>query len=164
MTVRTFATWVEPLAEANRESRAQLVRVARQVPDQLWPQPSPLPNWSYKDVLAHVAGDTGKTFLRILRSVVAREPVESALLGPPDERNERDVETRRERSVDELIDEIEADTEELQDLLSRLTEEDKDLRQENLPMSLGEGLSNEPGGHYRTHMAHLQAALDAIML
>ena len=164
MTQRTFATWVEPLAAANRESRSELVRVARQVPDAVWPQPSPLPGWSHKDLLAHLAGETEKSFLQILRAVVDRKPVDAALLGEADEKNARDVEARRSRSVEELIVEINADGEELMELLSRLTEEDENLRQEGIPMTLGEDLSNEPGGHHREHTVPLRAAVDSIML
>ena len=43
-------------------------------------------------------------------------------------------------------------------------DEDKDLRQDGIPMTLGEGLSNEPGGHDREHTVPLRAAVDSIML
>ncbi|MDZ4279045.1 MAG: hypothetical protein U1B78_07890, partial [Dehalococcoidia bacterium] len=76
-------------------------------------------------------------------------------------RNERDVMERRERSVDELIGELEADGGEWEDLLARFGEEDKDLREEGIPWSLGEALSQNPGGHEREHLAQLKTALEA---
>ncbi len=158
---RAYASWVEPVAERTSAVRMEFVEVARSIPAGDWDKSSPVAGWTYKDLLAHLAGDTGKNFLSILRAVVARERVDGSLLGSPDDRNARDLEERRGRSVEELIAEIEADTEEHLDLVSRLSETDKDLRQDDIPTSLGEGLTNDPGGHVRRHLAQLRTALEA---
>ena len=159
-TNRTFAAWVEPLAEAPRKSRGEVIAFARSLSPDAWGESSPLDGWAYKDLLAHLAGDTGKLIQGVLRSVIAAEPLDRAILNGADETNKRDVAERRGRSVEELIAEIEADGETLDELFSQLTEEQRDLRQDGFPMSLGEALSNDPGGHFRAHLGQLQAALE----
>jgi uncharacterized protein (TIGR03083 family) len=162
MTNRAFTPWVEPIAAQIAAAREEFVAVARSVPAEAWGQASPAEGWTYKDVLAHLAGDTDKQLLSILRAVVSRQPINASLLGSsPDERNTHDIVERRERQIDTLIAEVEADTEEHLDLLSRLTEDDQALRQDDIPMSLGEGLSNDPGGHARGHIAQLRTALES---
>jgi hypothetical protein len=66
--------------------------------------------------------------------------------------------------VEELIAELEAEGEETQELLSQLGPGDENLRQDDIPMSLGEGLSNDAGGHDREHLAQLRMALESVML
>ncbi len=160
MTERTFADWVEPLAAAPRESRAEVVAFARSLPPEAWERPSPLPGWSCRDLLAHLAGDTGKLLPGVLRSVIAGQPLDPAVLTGAEEKNERDVLERRGRTVDELISEIEDDGKTLDECYSQLTDEHRDLRQDGFPMSLGEALSNEPGGHFREHLADLRSAVE----
>ena len=161
MVERTFASWVEPIAAKDRESRAQVVALARSLPGEAWERPSPVEEWMYREILAHLAAGNDKNLQRILRAVVAREPVDASILTRDvDEQNARNVEERRGRSIEELIAEVEADAEELQELFPKLTDADKDLRQGDIPMSLGEGLSNDPGGHFRTHIEQLRTALE----
>ena len=163
MTNRTFATWVEPIAEATRQSRSEVVSFARLLPSDAWRKSSPLDGWTHKDLLAHLAGGSGKLFHGILRSVIAAEPLDPAILNRAeaiDSINAGEVANRRDRPVEELIGEIEADGETYDDLLSQLTEEQKDLRQDGFPMSLGEALANDPGGHFRVHVAQLRTALE----
>ena len=161
---RTFASWVAPIAAQIREGRAQVIRAAHQMLPELWRTPSPLPGWSYQDVLAHLASSDASDFHLVLRAVIARERVDASLLSEPDARNARNVEERRGRSVEELIAELEEAGEETQELLSRLSEDDKELRQKDIPMSLGEGLARDPGGHDREHLAQIRQALDSVML
>ena len=162
MTERTFAAWVDPLAAAPRKSRAEFVAYARTLPAAAWERPSALPGWTYRDLLAHLAGDTGKTIQSVLQTVIAGGQLDPAILAGAEERNERDVADRRGRTVDELIAEIEADGDALDDLYSQLTDAHKDLRQDGFPMSLGEALSNEPGGHFREHLAQLRLAEEGV--
>ena len=164
MTDRTFAPWVGPIAKPLREGRAQVIRAAHQMLPELWRTPSPLPGWSYQDVLAHLASSDTSGLHLVLRAVIAREPVDASLLSEVDARNARNVEERRGRTVAELIAELEEAGEETQELLSRLTEDDQELRQEDIPMSLGEGLGGDPGGHDREHLAQFRKALDSVML
>src|SRR3990172_8160338 len=54
VTTRTFATWVEPYAAQLRENREQVIAFACSLPAEAWDRPSPLPGWTYKDLLAHI--------------------------------------------------------------------------------------------------------------
>ena len=157
MTERTFAPWVEPIAAKLRESRAQVAALARSIPAEAWSQPSPLPGWTYKDLLAHLAPT--EDFRTVLRAVVANEPVDASIFANVDARNAQQVEERRGHSVDELIAELEAGSEKTQELLSRLTEADESRRQADIPISLGEGLGIF-SDHDQEHLPQLRAALE----
>ena len=160
MTDRTFATWVEPIAGKLRESRAQIVDVARTIPTGAWSRPSPNEGWSYKDLLAHLAGGDWMC-QKGLRAVLANERVDTSASAIADY-NGRSERFRREReghSIEELIAEVEAEGEETQGLLARLTEADEERRQEDIPMSEGEYLRGFPS-HDKRHLAELRTALE----
>ena len=159
MADRAYASWVEPIAAKDRESRTELLELVHRLSPEDWERPSPLEGWTLKDLLAHLASGTGKNFQTILEAVVGRQPVDPSVLADVDAKNKQDVEDRKDLSVGELLSEIEGESEAIDLLLARLTEEDKDLRQGNIPMSLGEGLSQDPGGHYREHLAHFKETL-----
>ena len=161
MTTRTYAPWVEPIAARFQESRAQVIDFARSAPRQIWDRPSPLDGWTYKDILAHLAGGNDQMVQKVLRAVVAREPVDPSVLAlDTDAENARGVAERRGRSVDDLAANLEADGEETRDLLSRLGEDDKELRQANIPMSLGEFLHLvHAENHDLVHLEQLCTAL-----
>ena len=159
MADRTYASWVEKIAAKDRERRTQLLELVHRLSPEDWERPSPLEGWTLKDLLAHLAGGTSKNFQTILEAVVGRQPVDPSVLADVDAKNRRDVEDRKDKSIGELVSEIQGEAEAIDLLLARLTEEDKDLRQGNIPMSLGEGLSQDPGGHYRTHLADFKEAL-----
>ena len=167
MAERTFAAWVEPIARRDREGRAALLDYARSVPADAWQQASPVDGWDCRDVLAHIAGDTGKWFSHMLHAALDGQQLDPARVGPSvdiDALNKRDVEARSARSLAELIAEIEMDGEEHEELLSRLTEDHKDFRLAAYLLSLGELLGGNAagnhGGHDREHLAQLREALD----
>ena len=159
---RTFAPWVKPIAAQIREGRAQVIRAARQMLPELWRTPSPLPGWSYQDVLAHLAvGDW--VCQTVLRAATANERLDMAAIADLDGTNERYRQERSGRSVEELLKEVETEGDETQELLSRLTEADEHRTQEDAPVSLGEYLRTFPG-HDQEHLAQIRAALDSVML
>ena len=158
MTQRRFASWVEPIAEAQHAARAELAQVARSLPGDAWEQRSPNAEWTYKDLLAHMAGDTDKNVHRALRMVLAGRRVAPAIFEDIDGQNARDIEARRERSVEQLIAEIEADGEELEELLAQLKDEDENRRQPDIDATLGDALRSVSGHHAR-HLAELRTAL-----
>ena len=162
---RTFAPWVKPIAKTLRESRAQVIRAARQMFPEHWRMPSLLPGWSYQDILAHMGKGNDQLLQKILRSVGARERLEASILNvDTNAANARGVEERRGRSVEELIAELEEAGEEIQELLSGLTEADEELGQNDLPMTLGEFLRQvQAEDHDREHLAQMQQALDSVM-
>ena len=159
---RTFAPWVEPIAAQHRESRGQVIRAARQMFPEQWRMPSPLPGWSYQDLLAHLAvGDW--VCQTVLRAATANERLDMAAIADLDGANERYRQERAGRSVEELLTEVEEEGEDTQALLARLTEADENRTQEDAPVGLGEYLRMFPG-HDREHLAELRQALDSVML
>ena len=160
MTSRTFALWVEPIAAKNAAAAQEIVETAGSIPAEAWDQPSPLAGWSYKDVLAHVASNDDLRYL--LTCVIAREWADPArfVIGGAAELNAREVAERRDRTVQDLISEFEAQESETQDLLAQLSDADSDYKQEDIPWSLGLALSAaEAGFHYKQHLEQLRAAL-----
>ena len=167
MADREFVAWVEPIARRDRQGRAALLEFALSVAVDRWDRPSSVEGWTCRDVLAHVAGDTGKWFSHMLHTVLDGEQFDPTRVGPgvdSDAINERDVEERSGRSIAELLAEIEADGEEHDELLSRLTDDHEDFRLREYLLSLGELLGNNAAGnrgaHDREHLAQLQTAPD----
>ncbi len=163
---RTFAPWVKPIAKTLRESRSQLIRETQQMFPEQWRMPSPLPGWSYQDILAHLGRGNDQLLQKILRTVIARERLEASIFTvDTDAENARGVEERRERSIEELVAELKEAGEEIQELLSGLTEADEELGQDYLPMSLGDFLRLvQTEEHDLEHLAHFRPALDSVML
>lgn len=160
MTSRRFASWVEPVAAKNAAAAQQLVETVGSIPTGVWDQASPLDGWSYKDILAHLASNDDLRYL--LKCVLAREWADPARFVPggADELNAREVAERRDRTVQELTAEFEAQETETQDLLAQLTDADSDYKQEDIPWSLGLALTAaEAGFHYKQHLEHLRTAL-----
>jgi uncharacterized protein (TIGR03083 family) len=163
MTHRTFASWVEPIAARLRENRAEVVAFARSLPAEAWGRPSPLEDWTCKDLLAHIGKANDQLFQKLLRTVIAREPVDTSMFATvdTDDENARAIEVRQGMSPEEVIAEVEAAGEEIQDLLSRLTEDDRKLRQEEPPFILEgflQGVLRE--SHDLEHLAQLRTALE----
>lgn len=162
MTTRTFASWVEPIAAETLGGAEELVAFVRKQPAGVWDKPSALEGWTCKDVLAHLAGDTGKVSASALRAAVIGEPFED----PPDfkdggdGRNTKDVESRRSVPVEELIAEIERDRQEWGELMSQLADGDENARWPGFPLSLGQYL-RICAPHDREHLAHIRTALEA---
>ena len=152
-----FAPWVEPIAATYRERRGALVRFARALPADAWRAPSPDPGWDCKDLLAHVAGDTGKNLHAGLRLLAAGQALPDALFRDFDGRNARDVAERRQRSVSELIAELESDGDETQRLLAQLPEDAGSLHVEGLQGTLSEALA-ALASHDSVHLEQLRAA------
>ena len=166
MSQSGFAQWVEPIARRDREGREALLHFTRAVPDDAWSIQSPLDGWACKDVLAHLAGDTGKWFENILLSVLRSQPLDAERFGPqadPDLLNAPDIEARRNHTVSELIAEIELDGRKHEEKLSSLTDDHEHHLLAHYSYSLGEFLRNREagnrGGHDREHLAHIQAAV-----
>lgn len=158
---RTFAAWVEPFAAGYREVRAELIGLARSLPSEAWLKASPLDGWTYKDMLAHLAGNTGRNAHRVLLDVLARRPLDlAALTSEVDATNARDVAERRARSVEELIAELEQEGDDWDDLLTRLRDEDKDYQPPGAPFSVSAYFDQGAGGHDLAHMDQLRTALE----
>ena len=161
MMIQTFAPWVEPIAAKLRESRTEIVEVARSIPVEAWTRPSPNQGWSYRDLLVHLAvGDwVSQT---VLRAITTNEPLnigEIASLDWISAGNAERLKERENHTIDELVAEVEAEGDETQELLAGLAEADESRTQEDAPLSLGAYLRGFPG-HDRTHLEELRTALE----
>jgi uncharacterized protein (TIGR03083 family) len=165
VTTRTFAPWVEPIAAQLRLTRHEVVRAATQYLPEFWGWMSPLPGWTYKDLLAHLA--SGDWVLQtVLRQIIANQPIDVATVTNLDwvnAGNAQRVEERRGRTPEELMAEVEAESAETQELLSQLREEHEGWTQEGAPITLGQFLAGFPE-HDRGHLAQLRVALESVML
>ncbi|MGH2586573.1 MAG: maleylpyruvate isomerase N-terminal domain-containing protein [Dehalococcoidia bacterium] len=163
MTERTFAGWVEPVATLLAEDRRQVLAFAQTAPAGLWQQPSEVPGWTHQDIHAHLAGGNDLMLQHLMRSVTAREPLDPAVLQlDTDAENARGVAERRGWSLDMLIAELQRGGDEVQDLLSHLTEDDRDLCPSGFSVSLGDFLRIvEEERHDLLHLEQLQAGLHA---
>jgi hypothetical protein len=159
MTSLAFASWVEPLAAARAADRRRVVAFARAAPAGLWERSSVVADWTHKDLLAHLAGGNDRLLQTVLRAVALGEALDPTALRPDtDAENARGVRERRRWSVDRLIAELERDGDELQVLLSPLTDADEALRPPGLGMSLGELLRASTDEHHvLIHLAQLEA-------
>lgn len=126
---RSFAAWVQPIAAQLAADRREVIAFARSAPADFWSRPAPVPGWTNKEILAHLAGGNDQAVQIVLRAVIAGEtpPAWLAQLDTDGE-NARRIEERRRWTVDELIAELVRDGDEMQDLLSRLAEDDADAR------------------------------------
>jgi uncharacterized protein (TIGR03083 family) len=162
MSDRSLASWVQPVAAALAEGRAQVIAFARSAPPESWSQPSEVEGWTNKDVLAHIGRGNDQILQKLLRSVVAGDKVDLSMFAvDTDAANARGVEERRERTLDELIVELEESGDEIQELLSRLNDEDEHLRQDDPPFVLRGFLQFvAKEGHDLEHLSQLRAALE----
>jgi uncharacterized protein (TIGR03083 family) len=157
MTARTYASWVEPVAAETLGGAEELLAFVRAQPPEFWDEPSALEGWTRKDVLAHLAGDTGKVSASAMRAAATGQP----FANPPDFRdggdglNARDVAERRDKTVAELIDEIARDRREWGELMTQLKDADDDARWEGFPLTLGQYL-RICAPHDREHLEHLR--------
>lgn len=122
MSERKFAAWVEPIAIRLMEARRQVAAMARALPSEAWQSSSPVPDWTYRDLLAHLA--EGDVFCQMVIGAVLED-------GPNDlraqsaGREQRTAQILSEgstRSIVELIEAVEREGEETQALLSRLAD------------------------------------------
>ncbi len=165
MTERTFAPWVEPIAARMRESRARVLEYARAVPEDAWAAPSPLPGWSCKDVLAHIGRGNDQMFQAILRDVIGGRRLDRSIFAvDTDGENARLVEERRDRPVAEIIVELEESGDEVQELLSQLTDESEGYRQEDPPFILSGFMRLvHDEDHDEEHLAQIRGAGDVML-
>ena len=162
MSERTFASWVEPVAARMRESRARVLEYVRARPEDVWATPSPLNGWSCKDVLAHIGRANDQMFQAILREVIAGSHLDRSIFAvDTDGENARLVEERRDRPMVEIIAELEESGDEVQGLLSQLTDEDEDHRHEDPPFILSGFMRLvHDEDHDEEHLAQIRVALE----
>ncbi len=162
MTERTFAGWVEPIAARHREDDAQVLAFARSVSEEAWEQPSGLDGWTCKDVMAHIGKGNDQLFQQLLRQVIAGDKVDTEIFRTVDTdgENAEGVEQRKRLTPAQVIVEFEEACDEVDDLLSQLTDEQEHLQQDDPPFIL-KGFMDLIGkeSHSIEHLKQMKAAL-----
>lgn len=145
----------DDLAAAHQALRALLDTVGGDE----WRLPTPNEGWTVQDTLAHLcAGETGNAMIarRILEGVA--KPVEGFDLN---RWNQRQVEKRRDKTPDELWQELEAARAETLALLDSLTPEQLQLRgyRTTGDETTLEGVFRQIARHERAHTEDIRVAL-----
>jgi uncharacterized protein (TIGR03083 family) len=125
---------IEATFRAMYRYREGLLRAVYSVADGAWGEPSPAAGWTNLDLLAHVVSNELRAHAR-LRSLFGETPAdELAAINDIDAWNQRQVESRRGRTVRQLVDEMAANRYQTLRLLAR-------VRAEHLsrPITLADG-------------------------
>jgi len=157
MASRKFAAWVEPLAASYRESRADLVQLARTLTDEQLSRPTGDEGWSVRKEVTHIAA-SDPDFLKTLNAILDGGTPDLDIFTDIDARNARNLERWKNRSMEEMTGELESNGQALQDLLARLTADDKARQPEGLPFPLG-FLINGYGQHGPYHLGQIRQAI-----
>ena len=159
---KTFAAWVEPVAEHLRAAREDVLSFARSAPTDLWERPSGTGAWTCKDLLAHIGKGNDQILQKLLRMVVDGAQIDTSIFAADvDEANAREVAARRQQSADDVIAELEDAGNEILHLLSQLGEEHEHLNQKEPPFILKGFLQFVvKEDHDREHLAQLRAATE----
>ena len=163
MAERTFAGWVEPIAARNREDDAQVLAFARSIPDEAWAQPSGLEGWTCKDVMAHIGKGNDQLFQALLRQVISGDKIDTEIFRTvdTDSENAEGVEQRKGLMPAQVIAEFEEACDEVDDLLSQLTDEQEHLQQDDPPFILRTFVALiDKESHSIEHLKQMQGALD----
>jgi hypothetical protein len=137
MTNRTFASWVAPIAARLASDRSDVRAFVRSAPPAFWGEPSVVEGWTNKHILAHLAGGNDQLVQEIIERVIARRPLPATLLDvDTDAENATRISERLGWPVERLVSEIASEGERAQDLLSRLSEDDRAYREGGFPMTL----------------------------
>jgi uncharacterized protein (TIGR03083 family) len=161
---RTFAAWIAPLAEKLRDDRRRVLEFARSAPDDFWKRPAPNEGWTNKDLLAHIGRGNDQIVQQLLRTIASGERIDTTMFAiDNDAANEEGIAARREQPVAGVIAELEESGEEMQELLSQLTEAHEHLRQDDPPFHVEgflKAVSEER--HDIEHLHQLEAALEGV--
>ena len=113
--------------------------------------------WTLKDLLAHLASwavEIGRQVETAAAGQVSAYVIAfDVFAGGPDEWNETEVQKRRPRSLEALLDEFETETRRLQDLVLKLPEETL-LAETESPLAP----TGDPAGRWKTNIARIVAA------
>ena len=153
-----FAPWIEAIAFDLHETRAAIARVAAAVPDARWSETSPVPGWTFKDLLAHLAvnhwmcqtllagllADEARQFKPIANSSLV-EATDAVLL-----------EEQCGRTVSELLNAVAVEGHETEAMLARLRDKDE-ARSGHGGLTITNYL-REVIDHDRMHLSQLNVA------
>jgi uncharacterized protein (TIGR03083 family) len=127
MSDRSFAPWVEPVADRLAQSQQEIEEIARQVPGEAWAKASAYPGWSYKDHLAHLP-HAHRGLHGVLQAVVEGRDPDFSRFDRINELNEENRQAHLTTPVDQLIAAFVKESEGTQCALSELRPEHAEVR------------------------------------
>ena len=136
---------------------------ARSLTDEQWGIETGNEGWTVKDIMAHIGKANDQLFQGLLRQVIAGEKVDTEIFRTVDTDGENmaGVEARRGMPPADVIAEYEEAGEEMQHLLSQLTDEHEHLTQDDPPFVLKSFLPViENESHSIEHLRQMQAAVE----
>lgn len=157
MTDLTFAEWVEPLAVSYRENYAEVVRLARWLTDEQLSRPTGDEGWSVRTEVVHMAA-SDQDFANTLGAILDGRTPDLSIFVDIDARNARNLETWKERSIEDVAVALEKSGDVLQELLVRLGDEDETRQPDGMPFPLGQ-LIRGYGQHGPYHLGQMQRAI-----
>jgi uncharacterized protein (TIGR03083 family) len=163
VTERTFAAWLEPSVAKRHAEEKEVLAFARSLSDEQWAIPSGNDGWTLKDVMAHIGKGNDQLFQALLRQVIAGDKIDTEIFGTVDTdgENAEGVEQRKGLTPAQVITEFEEACDEVDDLLSQLTDEQEHLQQDDPPFILRTfvGLIDRES-HSIEHLKQMKAALE----
>jgi len=154
---RAFAAWVAAHAASYRTSRSETVALARSLRDDDLLRRTGDAGWTVRDELVHIAA-SDPDFIGVLGAIVSGKRPDTSIFAEIDRRNAENIAAWRSRSLTDVIGELERNGEALQQLLSRLTDDDDKRRPEGLPFAIG-GVVAGFGQHEPYHAGQIRSAL-----
>jgi hypothetical protein len=158
---RSFLPEIEAQFRSMVRGREGFLRVVYSVAVEAWDSPSEsAPDWTYKDILAHVAANDQRPHVRLRAVLGEGDEAELAAINRTDEWNQARVDERRDRTVAQLVTELDANRAKTYELLSRLQAEHLDskiTRADGQVYSLREYIDCI-GEHESNHAGQLVAA------
>ncbi len=156
-TAEGYAPWVEPIASAHRKVRAETLRVVRSLSDTQLARDAGDPGWSVRDELVHIAASESNV-VKVLRAITEGQTADMSFFADLDANNARALEAARDRSMQDIADDLDALGGELQVLLARLAIEDETRQYAGLPFPIGQLVAGYQG-HEPYHLEQIRAAV-----
>jgi uncharacterized damage-inducible protein DinB len=154
---REFAAWVEPFAGRYRESRAQVLGLARSLGVADFAKSAGDEGWSVRDEFVHISASDAD-FIETLGALLRGGTVDTSIFADIDARNARNLAERKDRAMAQIAGDLHDSGEALQDLLAKLTADDESRQPAGFPFPL-RGLVEGYGMHEPYHLGQIRAAI-----
>jgi uncharacterized damage-inducible protein DinB len=155
MSDQKFAAWVEPMARQLSQSKDEIGRIVKEIPQEAWGKPSAYPGWSFKDHLSHLPHAHSGVHGVLGAVVEGREP-DFSRFARIDDLNEENRQEHIETPVADLLAAFLRESEGTQTALARLKAEHAEARFG--PMTIGQALQGF-ALHDMEHLTQMKKAL-----
>lgn len=149
------------MSDILKSGHQTVLKTVEDVPDAIWQQPGACGDWSIKDIIAHL-GSFEEVLADILRQLIdenAATPALEHFFSDPSGFNESEVQTRRERAAQTILNEYKIHHAEVMRLMEQISEDRR--RRNGILTWYGEAYDLEDFivytyyGHKREHCAQI---------